>query len=121
MNIPGLILLFIAAVVGGGINSVAGGGSLIAFPSLLAFGVPAVIANATNTAALLPGSISSAIAYRQDIPDQRKLLITLAVPSVIGGYTGARLARRVNQDVVRGFVVVAGLAVSAWLFIKPLG
>jgi uncharacterized membrane protein YfcA len=89
MNIPGLILLFIAALAGGAINSVAGGGSLIAFPSLLAFGVPPVIANATNTAALLPGSVSSAIAYRQDIPAQRKLLLTLAIPSVLGGLVGA--------------------------------
>jgi len=89
MNILGLLLLFIAAMIGGAINSVAGGGSLIAFPSLLAFGVPPVIANATNTAALLPGSISSAFAYRQDIPSQRKLLLTLAIPSIIGGLIGA--------------------------------
>ena len=89
MNIPGLLLLFIAAILGGAINSVAGGGTLIAFPSLIAFGVPPVIANATNTAALLPGSISSAFAYRQDIPSQRKLLMTLALPSLVGGLIGA--------------------------------
>ena len=89
MNILGLIVLFIAAVLGGAINSVAGGGTLISFPSLIAFGVSPVMANATNTAALLPGSISSAIAYRQDIPSQRRLLVTLALPSVIGGLIGA--------------------------------
>jgi uncharacterized membrane protein YfcA len=89
MNIPGLLLLFVASVFGGAVNSVAGGGSLITFPSLIAFGVPAVMANATNTAALLPGSISSAIAYRQDIPSQRRLLMTLMLPSIVGGLLGA--------------------------------
>jgi len=88
-NIPGLIVLFVAAILGGGINSMAGGGSLITFPSLIAFGVPAVMANASNTAALLPGSISSAIAYRSELPSQRKLLISLAIPSALGGLAGA--------------------------------
>ncbi|MCL4505867.1 MAG: sulfite exporter TauE/SafE family protein [Chloroflexi bacterium] len=89
MTIPALIFLFLAAVFGGAVNSVAGGGSLITFPTLIAFGVSPVMANATNTAALLPGSISSAIAYRQDIPSQRKLVLTLALPSMAGGLVGA--------------------------------
>jgi uncharacterized membrane protein YfcA len=89
MNLPGLLLLFVAAVLGGAINSVAGGGTLISFPSLLAFGVPPVLANATNTAALLPGSISSAIAYREELPSQKRLLMTLLPPSVVGGLVGA--------------------------------
>ncbi|HEY3288716.1 MAG TPA: sulfite exporter TauE/SafE family protein [Anaerolineae bacterium] len=89
MNIPGLIVLFVAAVIGGGINSMAGGGSLITFPSLIAFGVSPVMANASNTAALLPGSISSAIAYRSELPSQRKTLLTLAIPSALGGLAGA--------------------------------
>jgi uncharacterized membrane protein YfcA len=53
----GLLGLFAAAVVAGAINSVAGGGSLISFPSLVAFGQPAILANATNTAALWPGTL----------------------------------------------------------------
>jgi uncharacterized protein len=89
MNLPGLLILFVAAIIGGGINSVAGGGTLITFPSLLAFGVSPVMANATNTAALLPGSISSAIAYRQDLIPQRSQLIKLALPSMVGGLLGA--------------------------------
>ena len=89
MDLPNLILLFIAAIIAGGINSVAGGGTLISFPSLLAAGVPAILANATNTAALVPGSASSAYAYRDEIRSQRRLLLTLFVPSVIGGVLGA--------------------------------
>jgi len=58
--------LFVAAVVAGAVNSVAGGGSLISFPALVAAGVPSIPANATNTAAMWPGSLSSEVAYRKD-------------------------------------------------------
>jgi uncharacterized membrane protein YfcA len=88
-SLPGLIGLFVAAIVGGAINSVAGGGTLIAFPALLAFGIPSVPANATNTAALCPGALSSAFAYREDLPKQYGLLATLLVPSILGGLLGA--------------------------------
>jgi uncharacterized membrane protein YfcA len=85
----GLVGLFFAAMVAGAINSVAGGGSLISFPSLIAFGVPSVPANATNTAALWPGSLSSAIAYSKDTQLYRNLVMPLIIPSVIGGLLGA--------------------------------
>ncbi len=81
--------LFLAAVVAGAINSVAGGGTLISFPSLVAFGEPEIISNATNTAALWPGSVSSAVGYRKDTNVNRGLLALLIVPSVIGGLAGA--------------------------------
>jgi hypothetical protein len=81
--------LFVAGVVAGAINSVAGGGTLISYPALVAFGVPPVPANATNTAAVCPGSLSSAIAYRHDLPRQRGLLATLVLPSLFGGLLGA--------------------------------
>src|SRR5512137_431991 len=85
----GLVGLFLAAVLAGAINSVAGGGSLISFPALVAFGQPAILANATNTAALWPGSLSSALAYRRDTLIHTDLLVTLLVPSVVGGLLGA--------------------------------
>lgn len=85
----GWVGLFFAAMVAGAINSVAGGGSLISFPALIAFGVPPIPANATNTAAMWPGSLSSAVAYRRDTALYRNLLITLVVPSVVGGLLGA--------------------------------
>ncbi len=89
MNVLGLFGLFIAAVVAGVVNSVAGGGSLISFPSLVAFGEPAILANATNTAALWPGTLSSAVAYRRDTPLHGDLLLTLLLPSMAGGLLGA--------------------------------
>jgi uncharacterized membrane protein YfcA len=85
----GLVGLFVAGILAGAINSVAGGGTLISYPALVAFGIPPVRANATNTAAVCPGAMSSAIAYRQDLPSDRSLLTTLLLPSLFGGLLGA--------------------------------
>lgn len=87
--IVGLVGLFFAAMIAGVINSVAGGGSLISFPALIAFGVPAVPANATNTAALWPGTLSSVFAYTRDTTLYRDLVLPLVIPSVLGGLLGA--------------------------------
>jgi len=81
--------LFVAGIVAGAINSVAGGGTLISYPALIAFGIPPVPANATNTAAVCPGAMSSAVAYRHDLPRDRGLLTTLLLPSLLGGLLGA--------------------------------
>jgi uncharacterized membrane protein YfcA len=87
----GLVGLFFAGLVAGAINSVAGGGTLISFPSLVAFGEPEIISNATNTAALWPRSLSSALGYRKDTSIDRGLLMTLTIPSLIGGLLGAMI------------------------------
>jgi len=81
--------LFLAAAVAGALNAVAGGGSLISFPALVAFGQPPILANATNTAALWPGTLSSAVAYSRDTKIYRDLLMTLLIPSLVGGFLGA--------------------------------
>jgi uncharacterized membrane protein YfcA len=89
MQISGFIFIFFASILAGMINSVAGGGSLISFPSIIAAGQPAIIANATNTAGIWPGSLSSAIAYRKDTEMYKGLLVTLIIPSITGGLLGA--------------------------------
>lgn len=83
--------LFLAGLAAGAINSVAGGGTLISFPSLVAFGQPEIISNATNTAAMWPGSLSAALGYQKDTTVQHSLLIMLAAPSLIGGLLGAAI------------------------------
>jgi uncharacterized membrane protein YfcA len=88
-DLAGLVGLFFAGMVAGAINSVAGGGTLISFPSLVAFGEPEIVSNATNTAAMWPGSLSSALGYRKDTSVQRGLLVMLAIPSLVGGLLGA--------------------------------
>ena len=84
--------LFIAALFAGLINSVAGGGSFLSFPALLVTGVSPIVANATNTAALWPGTLASSVAYRNAFtPQARRLLPPLIVTGVIGGMLGARI------------------------------
>jgi uncharacterized protein len=85
------ILLFFAALLAGGLNSVAGGGSLISFPALIFAGVPPIPANATSTVALWPGSVASIGGYRENLPRDRRLLVPLALASLLGGYLGAVL------------------------------
>jgi uncharacterized membrane protein YfcA len=84
--------LFVAAFFAGIINSVAGGGSFLSFPALLFVGIPPIPANATNTAAVWPGTVASLFAYRKAFtPEARKLLPALLITGVIGGVLGARI------------------------------
>jgi uncharacterized membrane protein YfcA len=92
-----LCFLFFAAVVGGALNSVAGGGSFIGLPALLYAGIPPVAANATTTLALWPGAVSSAVAYRRDIRASLKTLLVLGAVSLIGGLLGALLLVRTSD------------------------
>jgi uncharacterized membrane protein YfcA len=91
VTLPDAILLAAAAAAAGAVNAVAGGGTLLTFPALLAAGVPAVAANATNTVALFPGQLASSWAYRGHIGDERRRALSLAVPSLLGGVLGAAL------------------------------
>jgi len=92
------LLLFSAAVAGGAINSVAGGGSFLCFPALLFTGIPPVNANATNTMALWPGTVASAGAYRRQIKaEDRKLLLPLIAAGTMGGLLGATILLKTPQ------------------------
>jgi uncharacterized protein len=91
MTFSHVVFLAAAAAVGGALNSVAGGGTFIAFPALLLAGIPPVAANATCTFALWPGGAASAFAYRRDIDASPKLLWILSVTSLMGGAIGAYL------------------------------
>ena len=88
------IFLFVAGVLGGALNAVAGGGSFIAFPALMFSGVPPIPANATNTVALWVGVTASSGAYRKHLDISRRVFVPLAVTSVIGGIAGAFLLLR---------------------------
>ncbi len=85
------ILLFLAGVLGGALNAVAGGGSFIAFPALLFTGVPPIPANATNTIALWTAAAASGGAYRSRLNMPRRVMIPLLTASMIGGVFGAIL------------------------------
>lgn len=99
MTIATRLLLFLAAAVGGALNSVAGGGSFVAFPALLFAGVSPVPANATNTIALWPGSLASVVAYRRELADSqvRSRLLPLGAASFTGGLSGSVLLLRTSN------------------------
>jgi uncharacterized membrane protein YfcA len=85
------IFLFIAGMLAGALNAVAGGGSFIAFPALLFTGVPPIPANATNTIALWTAAVASGGAYRSRLNVPRRVMVPLLVASLIGGLAGAVL------------------------------
>lgn len=87
------ISLFGAAIAAGMINSVAGGGTLVTFPSLIWAGHPPIIANATNALALTPGALSSMYGYRQEMGEMPRRFLVLLAPSLLGGVIGAVLLR----------------------------
>ncbi|MCB1775480.1 MAG: sulfite exporter TauE/SafE family protein [Gammaproteobacteria bacterium] len=94
-------VLFCAGLLGGVVNSIAGGGSFITFPALLFAGVPPVSANATNTFASFFGYLSGAYAFRQDLAAHRAGLLHLVVVSFVGGLAGAWLLLQASDAVFR--------------------
>ncbi|HEY7851102.1 MAG TPA: sulfite exporter TauE/SafE family protein [Ktedonobacterales bacterium] len=96
--------LFIAAILAGALNSVAGGGSFISFPMLLFTGVPAIAANATNAMAVWPGSMASIPPYRKDLAHERRELVIFSAVSVVGGVLGAVLLLRTPPSLFQGLV-----------------
>ncbi|KOO15716.1 permease [Vibrio xuii] len=91
------ILLFGAGVLGGILNSIAGGGSFITFPALMFVGVPPVVANATNTFAACAGYISGSYGFRDDIANTGHRLTFTVILSLIGGALGAYLLLTVSE------------------------
>jgi uncharacterized protein len=88
------IFLFLASIVGGALNAVAGGGSFVAFPALLFTGVPPIPANATNTLALWTGVTASGGAYRNRLDVPLRVMLPLLITSLAGGIAGAVLLLR---------------------------
>jgi len=85
------VLVTLAGVAAGTINTVVGSGTLITFPTLLAFGVPPVTANVSNTVGLVPGSLSGVVGYRRELAGQRARVLRLGSASLLGGVAGALL------------------------------
>ena len=115
-----LFVLLLAAFVAGAVNSVAGGGTLLTFPSLLSIGVPPIAANATSTVALVPGSLSAFFGYRDELHDSGRELLWFAVPSVIGGIVGALFVDRVGDRTFALLVPWLIFSATALFAIQPL-
>jgi uncharacterized membrane protein YfcA len=107
------ILLFIAALIAGALNAVAGGGSFVAFPALVFVGIPPINANATNSCAVWPGTVASAIAYRNTLRGRVATLIPLVITGIIGGSIGSLVLlhtpQRTFMNLVPWFLLCATL------------
>ena len=101
MSIGQALILFIAAVLGSILNSVAGGGTFITFPTLIFTGVPSINANASSAVALWPGSVASARAYASALKVPRQLLVLLIIVSAVGGLVGADVLLHTPQATFR--------------------
>lgn len=107
--------------VGAGIfNGVAGGGSLISFPILLAVGYPALTANIANTIGIWPGYVSSAAGFRREIGDQRGRLLRLTPVALAGGVAGALLLLTTSPGTFDAVVPWLVLGAAALFAAQPL-
>lgn len=104
MSFPEITLLTLAAFAAGAMNAVAGGGTILTFPALLLFGMPAIQANATSTLALLIGILGSVFGYRRHIPSIRPLLPAFGIVSTGGGLIGALLLTCTSEIVFSSLV-----------------
>jgi uncharacterized membrane protein YfcA len=98
------LAIFAAGVAAGTINTVVGSGTLITFPTLLAFGYPPVLANVSNNVGLVPGGVSGVYGYRSELGGQRRRLIRLGSASVGGGLVGAILLLTLPQSAFKAIV-----------------
>jgi len=95
---PAAILALTAAAFGAGVmNAMAGGGTILTFPTLVFLGLPAITANATSCVALLPAGAASLFGYRREVSEHRRWLRTLFVPSLVGGAIGSMLLLRTPE------------------------
>ena len=112
------LLAGLAAVAAGLINALAGGGTLITFPTLITIGIPAVVANVTNTVALCPGYIGGMLGQWNDLKDQGKRVWLVAPAGVIGGLIGGYLLIRTGEKVFQSLVPFLILLASGLLAIQ---
>ncbi|WP_035841666.1 sulfite exporter TauE/SafE family protein [Kitasatospora azatica] len=113
------LAVFAAGAGAGTINVIVGSGTLITFPVLLAFGLPPVTANVSNTLGLVPGSVSGAIGYRRELVGQRGRLIRLGIASMLGGLLGAMLLTRLPSKAFDAIVPVLILLALVLVVIQP--
>lgn len=108
-----------AGVVAGGMNALAGSGTLVTFPVLLGFGYSPVVANVANTVGLVPGSLSGAIGYRAELTGQRGRALRYGLASVLGGTAGAVALLTLPPQVFRVIVPVFIAGALVLILLQP--
>lgn len=115
LGVTSMLLLAGAAALAGGVNAVAGGGSLISFPALLWLGYPALLANVTNTVALTPGYVGGTVGYRAELRGQGRTAVALSATSVVGALVGSAVLLISSPEVFER--IVPWLIVTACLLL----
>src|SRR6476661_3379349 len=110
-----LLAVAAAGAAAGASNALAGAGSLITFPTLVALGVPPLAANVTSTVGLIPGAVGGAIGYADLLREQRRRLMRLAVPTLIGAVAGTALLLITSNDTFEA--IVPGLIAASCLLL----
>jgi uncharacterized membrane protein YfcA len=117
------LLLSLAAMLAGAVNAVAGGGTLLTFPALLAAlgssGSAAVVANATSTVALVPGAIAALAGYRDEIRHERRWTMFLLGPSLVGGFIGSLLLVTLPGETFKSLVPWLILTAALLFALQP--
>jgi uncharacterized protein len=108
-----------AGVAAGAVNAVVGSGSLITFPTLLAFGFPPVVANVSNNVGLVSGNVSGAVGYRRELAGQRSRLIRLGVFAAAGSVAGAAALLSLPSSSFKLIVPALILSACALVLIQP--
>ena len=119
MNAGDALLITLAGMAAGMINTVVGSGSLITFPTLIALGYPPVLANVSNNIGLVPGALSGVIGYRRELRGQRDRLLKLVPASIIGGLTGSILLLVLPSGVFRRVVIVLIVVALVLVVVQP--
>jgi uncharacterized protein len=117
---PGEAAAILAAgLAAGAVNAVVGSGSLITFPTLLAFGFPAVVANVSNNVGLVSGNVSGAVGYRRELAGQRRRLLFLAPIAAAGSVGGAAALLSLPSSTFKLVVPVLILISCVLVLVQP--
>lgn len=118
---PGdLLLIAVAGLGAGAVNGMAGGGSLVSYPALLATGHSALVANVTNTVGILPGYAGGAAGFRGELTTQRQRVREFAPLALLGGLAGAGLLLTTPEDVFDGVAPILIIAACLLFAAQPL-
>jgi hypothetical protein len=119
MSLAHFVLILLAGMAAGTINTVVGSGSLITFPTLVALGYPPLLANVSNNIGLVPGSVSGVYGYRRELVGQLSRLQRLVPASLLGGLTGSTLLLVLPSTVFKRVVIVLIAVALTLVILQP--
>lgn len=113
------VVIVAAGLAAGAINTIVGSGSLITFPTLLAFGFPPVVANVSNTLGLVPGSFSGVVGYRRELVGQRDRIVRYGLAAGAGGLTGGLILLAAPESAFEAVVPFLILLAAGLMALQP--